>query len=99
MATKKEDYIDKIAEQLKDWSAKIDELEMKTSATAASIKSDYKDRVRDLKNKRDLLTTRLKELKKEGGDSWLALKAGVDAAKNDLKESIATIKDKFKKAA
>lgn len=99
MKTQKEEYIDKLAEQLKEWSAGIDELERKAAGAAANIKADYEARVRDVKDKRDRLSGRLQELKGSGGDAWTALKTGVEAATKDLADAIKAAKDKFRKAA
>jgi len=99
MKTKKEEYIDKMAEQLKGWSTKIDELEGKAAGAASDVKADYEARVRELKSRRDLLSNRLRELKGSGSDAWTALKTGVEAAMNDLKDTVAAARDKFRKAA
>ena len=37
----REEYIDKLAAQLKEWSAKIDELESKARAAKADAKTGY----------------------------------------------------------
>jgi hypothetical protein len=97
--TKKEEYIDRMAEQLKEWSAKIDELEARASGTAAGVRAGYEERIRTLKEKRDLLSAGLREMKESGSSAWTVLKTGVEAAKNDLKEALAAARDKFRKAA
>jgi hypothetical protein len=97
--TKKEAYIDEIAAQLKAWSAKIDELESRTRGTAAGVKSDYEHFIRSLKLKRDLLSVRLRDMRDTGSGAWTALKTGVEAANNELKDAFAEARDKFRKAA
>jgi outer membrane murein-binding lipoprotein Lpp len=37
----REEYIDKLAAQLKEWSAKVDELESKACAAKADAKTEY----------------------------------------------------------
>jgi outer membrane murein-binding lipoprotein Lpp len=93
----REEYIDKLASQLKEWSAKIDELESKASAAKAGVKSGYENQIRQLKDKRDIATKRLQELKGASADAWDALKAGAEAAWADLNKSVTAAKEKFKK--
>lgn len=99
MRTKKEEYIDKMAEQLKGWSTRIDEFEHKAAGAALDVKADYEARVRELKNKRDQLSNKLHELKESGSSAWTTLKTGVDMATDDLKDAVAAARDKFRKAA
>lgn len=99
MKTKKEEYIDRLAGQLKEWSAKIDELEGKAAGTASDIRADYESKVRELKDKRNRLSERLQEMKGSGSEAWTALKDGVEAATKDLSDAVKTARDKFRKAA
>jgi outer membrane murein-binding lipoprotein Lpp len=93
----REDYIDKLASQLKEWSAKIDELESKASAARTDVKTGYENQIRQLKDKRDAATKRLQDLKGASTDAWDALKAGAEAAWADLSKSVTAAKEKFKK--
>jgi len=93
----REEYIDKLAAQLKEWSAKIDELESKASAAKADVKTGYENQIRQLKDKRDAATKRLQDLKGASTDAWDALKAGAEAAWADLSKSVTAAKEKFKK--
>src|SRR5512134_3356471 len=96
MKTKKEEYIDKTAKQLKEWSAKIDELETRVAKTSSEVKAGYKDLVKDTKKKRDALSRELHKLGETSGDAWDALKKGVETASKDLKHAIDAARKKFK---
>ena len=93
----REEYIDKLVAQLKEWSAKIDELESKASAAKADVKTGYENQIRQLKDKRDAATKRLQDLKGASTDAWDALKTGAEAAWADLSKSVTAAKEKFKK--
>jgi uncharacterized coiled-coil DUF342 family protein len=93
----REEYINKLASQLKEWSAKIDELESKASAAKADVKTGYENQIRQLKDKRDAATSRLQELKGASTDAWGALKAGAETAWADLSNAVTAAKEKFKK--
>ncbi|MGE5173309.1 MAG: hypothetical protein ACM3MD_05720 [Betaproteobacteria bacterium] len=99
MRTKREEYIDKISQQLKEWSSWIDELESRVAGTSAGMKAKYEARIRELKEKRDALSLKLRELGATSGEAWNTVKTSIEEAKKDLKEAISAVRDKFKKAA
>jgi predicted nucleic acid-binding Zn-ribbon protein len=96
MKTKKEEYIDKMAKQLKEWSSSLDELESRVAKTSSEVKAGYGTLIKDTKKKRDALSHKLHELGETSGDAWDALKTGVEAASKDLKHAIDAARDKFK---
>jgi len=93
----REEYIDKLATQLKEWSAKIDELETKARTAKADAKTSYDSQIAQLKEKRDAAKTKLQELKGSSGEAWDVLKAGAETAWADLKTAVTAAKEKFKK--
>jgi outer membrane murein-binding lipoprotein Lpp len=93
----REEYIDKLAAQLKEWSAKVDELESKAHATKADVKSEYEKQIMQMKDKRDTAMQKLQELKGASTDAWDTLKAGSEAAWAELKNAVAAAKERFKK--
>jgi uncharacterized coiled-coil DUF342 family protein len=99
MKTKKEEYIDNMATQLKEWSARIDELEARAGAAKAGLKEGYENRIYELREKRDAVTRKLQKTRKSGGAAWETLKAGVDNAWENLRDAITAAREKFKKAA
>ncbi len=99
MRTKKEAYIHRISRRLKDWSETIDELEARGSRTAAGTDAVFDERLRNLREKRDLLSDKLRELKESGSDAWTAQLTGVESARKELKDAFAAARDEFKKAA
>jgi SMC interacting uncharacterized protein involved in chromosome segregation len=93
----REEYIDKLAAQLKEWSAKIDELEVKARAAKADAKIGYENQVSELKKKRELATRKLQELKNTSSEAWDVVKAGAETAWADLMKAVNEAKEKFKK--
>ncbi len=74
----REEYIDKLAAQLKEWSAKIDEVEIKARAAKADAKVGYENQIRQLKDKREAAAQKLQELKSSSAEAWGTLKAGAE---------------------
>ncbi len=93
----REEYIDKLAAQLKEWSVKIDEFESKARAAKADVKTGYENQIRQLKDKRDTATQKLQELKGASTDAWETLKAGTETVWADLKNAVTAAKERFKK--
>jgi len=94
----REEYIDQMTAQLKEWSRKIDELEFKARAAKADARITYEKRIQDMKSKRESVLTRLQEMKSAGNEAWESMSAGVDAAWDEFKHAFAEAKDKLKKA-
>jgi uncharacterized coiled-coil DUF342 family protein len=94
--TSREEQIDKLAAQLKEWSANIDELESKARAAKADVKTSYENQIRQLKEKRDGAKQKLQELKGASTEAWDILKAGAETSWADLKKAVTAAKEKFK---
>jgi uncharacterized coiled-coil DUF342 family protein len=93
----REEYIDKLAAQLKEWSGKIDELESKARTAKADAKTGYENQIKQLKDQRDAAKQKLQELKGASTEAWDALKAGAETAWADLQNAVTAAKEKFKK--
>jgi len=96
--TNRDEYIDKLAAQLKEWSAKIDELETKADAAKAEVKTGLEKQIRQLKEQQDVATNKLQELKGSSAEAWDTLKAGAETAWADLKNAVTAAKEKFNKS-
>jgi predicted nucleic acid-binding Zn-ribbon protein len=92
----REEYIDKLAAQLKEWSTRIDELEAKAGAAKADAKTSYDKQIAQLKDQRDAAAKKLQELKGASAEAWDVLKAGAETAWADLKNAVTAAKEKFK---
>jgi hypothetical protein len=93
----REEYIDHMMAQLKEWSRKIDQLEFKARTAKAEARLTYEKRIQDLKSKREAVIKRTQELKGAGGEAWESITGGVDAAWDEFKHAFTEAKDKFKK--
>jgi len=93
----REEYIDKLAAQFKEWSAKVDELEAKARLAKADVKADYENQIRQLKEKQNASKQKLQELKGASAEAWDTLKAGAETAWADMRNAVAAAKEKFKK--
>jgi len=92
----KEEFIDGMAAQLKEWSGKIDEMEAKVKKSADGAKTELNKQVEELKRKKAVAEAKLRQLKESGTDAWEAVRGGAEKAWMDLKESIHSAGEKFK---
>jgi hypothetical protein len=99
MKTKKEDYIDRMAKDLKEWSATIDEFEANASRVVGELQQDFARTLLDLKEKRDGVNAKLQEMAGSAGDAWVELQTGVEKAKHDLRGAFDSARAIIKKAA
>lgn len=94
--TKKEEYIDKLAAQLKDWSATIDKLASKTELLAGEQKVKLLEQLEELRTKRLDAQVKLNQLRESTGESWKTLEQGMEKAWGDMKEAMHKASEKFK---
>ena len=99
MKTKREEYISKMARDLSEWSKAIEAYKVRASRGPIDFQSDYDQSIRNLQEKRDLLSSKLRELQKSDGETWTALEPGVETAKHELRDAFEEARYAVKKAA
>ena len=91
----KDEYIDKLALQLKEWSAQIDLLSAKMDKSAGMVKLKYVEDVNALHAKQHEAGERMKELMEANGDAWESAKETTDKIWEDLRTGLADAVSKF----
>ena len=93
---KKEAYIEKLSAQLREWSAKIDEMKVQASLAKAEAKDAYRKQLEIMGTKKADAEKRLHEMKNAGEGAWQDLKAGMDRAVDELKRAVSSAAEKMK---
>ena len=93
---KREDYIDKLAAQLKVWSAEIDLLKAKAEKQTVEVKIAIHKDVEILNKKMQDAQKKLQEIGAKTGDAWESLAEGTNKAWKDLREAMHQAGEKFK---
>jgi len=93
---KREDHIDKVAAQLKVWSAEIDVLKAKAGKGTVEVKTAIHKEVEMLNQKMQDTKKKLRELTEKTGDACDCLADGVTKAYNDLSEAMHRAGEKYK---
>ena len=89
-------YKQKMAAQLKEWSAQIDLLEAKVENAGADMKVKRAKQLHELRAKQRAATEKMKELGKASGAAWEQVKVTADKIWDDLKVGVADAHSKFK---
>ena len=93
---KREDYIERLAAQLKLWSAEIEVLKAKAAKETVEVKIAIHKEVEILNKKMQDAQKKLQEIGKKTGDAWESLSEGTNKAWNDLREAMHQAGEKFK---
>jgi hypothetical protein len=92
----KEAYREKLEAQMREWSAKIDLLKARADQAEAEAKIEYRNRIEDLRKKREVLQEKLSELQKASDAAWKDIKTGAERAAADLRDALQSAFSKFK---
>jgi TolA-binding protein len=96
VSKKKKVYVEKIEDQLKDWSIQIDILKAKADKSKAEIKIKYLKQIEELRSKQGALKQKLGDLKDSGEEAWEDFKGGVEEALSDMKKALKRATSRFK---
>lgn len=91
-----EAYKQKMAAQLKEWSAQINLLDAKAENAKADVKVKLAENLHELRAKQSAAYEKMKELDKARGEAWGQVKETADRIWEDLKTGIAAAHSKFK---
>lgn len=88
-------YKQKMAAQLKEWSAQINLLEAKVASAGADIRVKRAEELVELRAKQHAAGEKMKELGRAGGAAWEQVKETADKIWDDLKTGITDAQAKF----
>lgn len=91
-----EAYKQKMAAQLKEWSAQINLMEAKVENAGADLKVRHAEQLDELRAKQRAAAGKMEELEQASSDAWEQIKVAADKAWDDLKTGLADAHDKFK---
>lgn len=92
----KEAYQEKMEAQLKEWSARLEQLRAKADLAQADAKIEYYNQIDGVRAKVDAAEAKLRELKAASSDAWETLTGGVEQAWADLKTAVEGAVSRFK---
>lgn len=91
----RDDYVKKMHEMLDKLNAEIDALAEKAEHAQADVRDEYRKQVAQLRTRQDQVRDRLASLRDAGDEAWQDLKAGVDMAKDAIREAVESARSRF----
>ena len=88
--------IEKMEAQLKEWSAMIEAWQARAQKVSAEARGELRGQVRNLREKQDVVRSKLTEMKGESDAAWDRIKAGAEKAWGDMKTAVEEATAKFK---
>ncbi|WP_347986513.1 coiled coil domain-containing protein [Methylomonas sp. AM2-LC] len=92
----KEEYIDSLSAELKEWSAEIDVLSAKAETAEADMQVKYHEEIESLRVRERAAVEKIKELRAASDDAWDAIKDTAEHVWHDFRTGLANVISKFK---
>jgi hypothetical protein len=92
----KDEYIESLASELKEWSAQIDLLNAKAERATAQIKLKYDEEIDALRAKQHAASAKMNELENSSSEAWEAVKDSADKIWDELRLGLTSAVSKFK---
>jgi DNA polymerase IIIc chi subunit len=92
----KKSYLQKMADQLKQWDREIDELKAKTATAKAESKTEILKQIDELRLKKKTAQEKLKQLREAGDGAWDMMKAGLERSLSEFRSAFSNAAAKFK---
>lgn len=89
-------YKQKMAAQMKEWSAQVDLLEAKLDNVSADMRVKRAEELQALRARQRAAAEKMKELGKSTGEAWEQVKSTADKMWDDFKTGLADAQSKFK---
>ena len=92
----KKSYLHKMADQLKQWDTKIDELKAKAVKVKTESRAELLSQIDVLRAKKKSVQDKLKQLQESGDGAWDEIKAGLERSWTEFKGAFSKASEKFK---
>lgn len=90
---KREEYIDKLDQQLREWNTQINKLQEKASNESQDLKAKLEEKLDDLREKRRQMKTKSERIKSSGDDVFTNIKKDTEKLWGDVKRGISEIRE------
>ena len=90
MMMSKEEYQNRLAEQLEEWSSRIYMLEVEAERQGGKDRSEHQRRIKEILDQKAALEKMIDELKNASGKKWIEIKDKIQKAQADFESSFKT---------
>jgi chromosome segregation ATPase len=92
----KNSYLQKMADQLKQWDAEIVDLKTKAGKAKGESRTGLHSQIDELRAKKEAAQDKLKQLREAGDGAWDDMKAGFERSWREFKGAFSNASSKFK---
>ncbi|MFZ0390206.1 MAG: coiled coil domain-containing protein [Calditrichia bacterium] len=89
-------YLQKMADQLKQWDAEIDDMKEKADKAQDESSTELRNQIDELQAKKKAAEEKLKQLQEAGGGALNEMKAGLERSWKEFKGAFSNASGKFK---
>lgn len=94
----KESYEVEVKARLEGLNAQIETMAEELDQVSSEVKSEYKDRIELLRNRRQELQEQLQNIQATSDAAWMQLREGLDEALTMFSEAVEDARDEFRQA-
>ncbi len=94
--SQRDEYVQRMKNQLDDWNADIDQLEKRVQSFSADAKAKYQKQLNETRKRQRALEQRIDELRTAGEGAWEDLRGQVEHAWKAFEHSVNYFKSQFK---
>jgi DNA anti-recombination protein RmuC len=92
----RQELIQRLTAQMKEWDAEVIKLEAKAQGATAKAEGDFQEQVDTLKQKKEEAGIKLKEIEEAAESAWEELKNGAENVFEELSNTFKSVLSKFK---
>jgi hypothetical protein len=96
-ADSRDEYYRRFDRKIRDWGTQIEELGKKADRLGESARSRYQEQADDLRALQEKAKEKLSQMRKASGEAWGDLRAGTEAALDELAKGVKSAAAKLKK--
>ncbi len=86
----KEEYENRLEEQLEEWSSRISMLEIEAERQGGKDRSEHQRRIKEILEQKAALEKMIDQLKKASGKKWIEIKDNIQNAQADFEAAFKT---------
>ncbi|MBD3413831.1 MAG: hypothetical protein GF421_05295 [Candidatus Aminicenantes bacterium] len=93
----KDEYIKAIDARIKELNAELDRLEARANRLKAESKIEMMNKIKQMKEQKKRISSRLIQIKEKGEEAWEDLKKGLSDSVDELSSALKSAASRFKK--
>ncbi|HEX9685877.1 MAG TPA: hypothetical protein VGA25_08515 [Burkholderiales bacterium] len=94
---KRDEYVEKLKQQLDQWNAEVAKWESKAKAAQAGARAEYDKQLQAYRHQRDQALEHMRRVQSASGEAWINLMRGADDAWAKMRDAFEKARSHFQK--